>query len=129
MRSTDIGTRRLFWCLVIAGLVGLSACAGEPAPTAQLALAKQAVDEATRSGAAERAPQDLVTAREKLARADQAASAGQNTDARRLAEEAQADAQLAAARSRNAAATAVLNQAEQGNTTLQQEMQRKTNTQ
>ena len=129
MKSAGIGTRRLFWCVVTAGIVGLSACAGEPAPTAQLALAKQAVDDATRSGAAERAPQDLVTAREKLARADQAASAGQNTDARRLAEEAQADAQLAAARSRNAAATAALNQAEQGNATLQQEMQRKSNTQ
>jgi hypothetical protein len=128
MRTAKTGVRRSFPYLALPALVWLSACAGEPVPTTQLALAKQAVDEATRSGAATRDPQDLLSAREKLARADQAAGS-ENTVARRLAEEAQADAQLAAARSRTAAATAVLNQAQQGNATLQQEMQRKNNAQ
>ena len=109
---------------MIAGLLLLPACAGGEPPTTQLALAQSAVDEATRDGAAERAPQDLISAREKLARADEAAKAERYTDARRMAEEAEADARLAAAKSRSAAAAATLGSLTQGNTTLQQEIRR-----
>ncbi len=123
MNPSAINARRPFYCLSVFGLLCLSACAGEPVPTTQMAVARQAVEDAVQSGATERDPSDLVAAKEKLARADQAVSAGQNLEARRLAEEAQLDAQLAAARSRSAAAAAVLSQAQQSNATLQQETQ------
>ena len=76
----------------------LAACASTPAPREELAVARAAVDQAQASGASELAPLDLTAARQKLERANAALQAGDHLIARRLAEQAQADAQLAAAR-------------------------------
>ena len=78
-------------------LVGLSACASTPIPNEKMAVAKASVQRAEQAGAPEFAPVELAAARDKLARADKAA-ADRNADvATQLAEQANADAQLAEA--------------------------------
>ncbi|QDQ27552.1 DUF4398 domain-containing protein [Chitinimonas arctica] len=87
-----------------AGLVGvclplmLAACASQPLPNEQLAVGKSAVDAAQTAGAAEYAPLELDAAREKIARASTAQRAKHYEEARRLAAEAEVDAELARAK-------------------------------
>ena len=111
MQSNYITGRRPSWRK--AGVAGcfavlLAACASVPPPTAQLAVANAAIDNAVGAGAPEFAPVELSSARNKM---DLAATAMHREDhvlARQLAEEAQADARLAekiaqAAKARKAA--------------------------
>lgn len=78
--------------------LGLAACAGTPPPTAQMGATEQAIVNAERAGALEHAPVELQRARSKLAAADEAMRDDDRDAARRLAQEAQADAELAASR-------------------------------
>ncbi|HYD66371.1 DUF4398 domain-containing protein [Azospirillum sp.] len=85
--------------------LGLVACASDvPPPTAQLGAASQAILNAERAGAPQFAPGELQMARNKLAAADAAMRRDDRTEARRLAEQAQMDADLAAVHAQNAAA-------------------------
>ncbi|WP_448204368.1 DUF4398 domain-containing protein [Azospirillum sp. sgz302134] len=89
----------------LAMSLGLAACAGDtPPPTAQLGASAQAVQNAERAGALQYAPAEFQSAREKLGAADAAMRADERTRARRLAEEAQVEADLAAVRSQRATA-------------------------
>ncbi|CAO3415222.1 DUF4398 domain-containing protein [Azospirillum endophyticum] len=97
---------------VLSAALGMAACASDvPPPTAQLGAASQAVQEAERANALQYAPVALQSARDKLASADKAMRADERTRARRLAEEARVDAELATVTSQRAvtqqAATAV----------------------
>lgn len=84
---------------------GLVACVNDvPPPTAQMGASSQAILTAERAGAAAYAPVELQTARAKMAAADAAMRADSRTEARRLAEEAQAAADLATARTQTAMA-------------------------
>jgi hypothetical protein len=103
----------------------LSACAGTP-PKAELGAAEAAVSEADHAGAATRAPVELNNARIKLQRVQDAASRNRQEEAARLAREAEADAQLASAKSQSAAANAALTQIRQSTSTMQEEVQRQT---
>jgi chromosome segregation ATPase len=86
-------------------LLGLAACSSDvPPPTAQLGASSAAVSSAERAGALEFAPVELQTAREKLARAQDALEDERNEEARRLAEQAQVDAELAETRAQGAVA-------------------------
>lgn len=88
--------------MIGAGLVvGLAACASDPAPEAELAAAEVAVDEAEEANAPARASGPYELARDKLDRAREAAEDGENLEARRLAEQALVDAQLAEAQARS----------------------------
>ena len=87
---------RMRW---LALLAVLAACATEPAPTAELAAARAAVQQA--SPAAEYAPKELAAAQTKLGLAESALARGDNLRARRLAQEAEVDARLAWALSEN----------------------------
>ena len=83
--------------LLLCGVVGLSGCAGKP-PTetlAQLSQAELAVKQADQSKAPEYARLELYTAREQLASAQQAMQRKDYTEARRMAERALVNAQLA----------------------------------
>jgi hypothetical protein len=80
--------------LVFCGAVGLSGCAGKP-PTATLSQAELAVQQADKSKAPEYASLELHTAREQLAGAEQAMHNKDYQQARRLAERALVNAQLA----------------------------------
>ena len=72
----------------------LSGCAGKP-PTAALSQAELAVLQADKSKAPEYASLELRTAREQLAGAQQAVHNKEYTQARRLAERALVNAELA----------------------------------
>ncbi|MBK3736358.1 DUF4398 domain-containing protein [Azospirillum brasilense] len=90
---------------ILSASLGLAACAGSvPPPTAQLGASAQAIQQAERAGALEHSPAEFQSAREKLAAADAAMREDERTKARRLAEQAQADAELATVRSQRATA-------------------------
>lgn len=86
---------------LLSGLIGaglLAACATQPPATNALTASATAVDVARSAGAPEFAPAELAAARSKLERARVLAQAGRNLEAIRMAEEADADAQLARAK-------------------------------
>lgn len=86
----------------------LSGCALVETPTAELAVARSAIADAESAGAAEHAPEDIASARERLARAEARARMRHYDEAQYLAEQAEADARLAAAKSRAASAESAL---------------------
>jgi len=83
--------------LLLCGIVGLSGCASKPpaATLSQLSQAELAVKQADKSKAPEYASVELYTAREQLASAQQAMNKKDYAEARRLAERAMVNAQLA----------------------------------
>jgi hypothetical protein len=91
-----------------AVLLLLAACANpQKAPaTADVAVSRNAVQNAVAAGAPELAPQEITSARQKMLMANQALAAKDYKRARQLAMEAQADAQLAQSRATSAKATA-----------------------
>ena len=110
--------------VVAAVALGLGACATPPMPTDQLALAEQAVRDAERAGAVELAPTEMRDAREKLSAAQRAAGEREAVPARRLAEQAQVDAQLAEATARAEKSARAVSELENSLQTLQRETQR-----
>lgn len=86
--------------------LGLAACGTTSPPPADLTAAEAAVEQAGDADAAERAPEPFTLAQDKLARAREAAEQEDHTTARRLAEQAEVDARLAAATARSEIAKA-----------------------
>jgi hypothetical protein len=84
---------------VICAALALSAvgCATTPVPNEKIAVAQSSVQRAEQAGAPELAPVEMAAARDKLARAERAAADHDALPATRLAEQADADAQLAEA--------------------------------
>jgi len=80
-----------------ATVMTLAACASNPVADEKIAVAKASVQHAEGSGAPEFAPVELAAARDKLARAEQANAARKLLPAAQLADQANADAQLAEA--------------------------------
>jgi hypothetical protein len=78
----------------------LLACSSTPPPIAEVSAAQTAVTAAEQADAAQHAPGDLERARDKMLRAQAAMQEDENEAARRLAEQALADARLAEAKSR-----------------------------
>ena len=101
-RMTSFGWRA---AAVLSASLGLAACASDvPPPTAQLGASSQAILTAERAGALQHAPVEFQSAREKLAAADAAMREDERTRARRFAEQAQVDAELATVRAQRATA-------------------------
>ncbi|MES2019253.1 MAG: DUF4398 domain-containing protein [Pseudomonadota bacterium] len=94
--------------LCVAIVLALSACASaNKAPAvADVAVSKNAVDNAVSAGAADLAPAEINLAREKMMRANAALAAKDYTLARDLATQAQADAKLAQSKANSAKAQA-----------------------
>jgi hypothetical protein len=86
--------------LLLCGVLGLSGCASKPpAPVvAEMSQAGLAVQQASKSKAPDYASLELYTAREQLAAAQEAMHKKEYTQARRLAERALVNAQLAETR-------------------------------
>jgi Domain of unknown function (DUF4398) len=82
-------------CAVLA--VGTAAFAASPIPSEKIAVARASVQRAEQTGATELAPVEMAAARDKLARAEKAAADHNKRSATQLAEQADADAQLAEA--------------------------------
>jgi Domain of unknown function (DUF4398) len=96
---TSLEKRRLTAPLIIASVLALAACAEPQPPTAALRSAGDAIARAEQNGAQSVAPQPLQMAQDKLNRAHSAVNAKEMTTAERLAEQSEADANLANATS------------------------------
>lgn len=84
---------------ILTGTIATSGCSMSKPPTDTLAKAELSVRAARDASADELAPMNLKIAGEKLEKAKQAMAAKRYDDARRLAESAQVDAELAEAKS------------------------------
>jgi hypothetical protein len=104
----------------------LAACASsQKAPaTADVAVSKNAVENAVSAGASDLAPEEINTARTKMMQANQALAARNYTLARQLATEAQADARLAQSKATSAKATAAANALQEDLRVLREEVDR-----
>ena len=122
--STIIHHRLAILC-TIAAVLGLGACASEKTPaTADVAVSRAAVANATGAGAADLAPAEMQSAREKLMRANQALAAKDYKTAQDLATQASADAQLAQSKANSAKATSAADELQQSIRTLREELNR-----
>ena len=82
---------------IAAAVLAVVGCASTPIPNEKIAVAKASVQRAEQSGAPEFAPVELAAAKDKLNRAEKAASDREAQPATMLAEQAEVDAQLAEA--------------------------------
>ena len=84
----------LLTALVTTSVLALAGCAGNP-PTAQMAVATQALNAAETAGATEFAPVEMQSARKKLHDAESAEFKKDYKKAQALAEQAEWDARVA----------------------------------
>ena len=104
----------------------LAGCADKvPPPTQQVAMATQAIAQAETSGAFEFAPLELKSARDKLSQAQRAMEKEDNLKARRLADEATVDANLAEAMARSAKSRKTVEELKENIRALREEVDRK----
>ena len=103
----------------------LGACASVPVPETELATARTALEQAQNAGAPQQAPASFALAREKLNRAEAAVQQGDNVHAKRLAEQARLDAQLAQVQARSGASQRAVSELEESMRALREEMNRK----
>jgi Domain of unknown function (DUF4398) len=104
----------------------LSACASEPKPTAQLVRASTLVSQAEKDQAQRYAAADLQRARDELSSAQTAESGGEYANARRLADRAAVDADLASARASSGKAEQSADEMRRSLDTLKQQLQQNT---
>jgi hypothetical protein len=119
-------TRIGLLALTAGASIFIAGRASTPAPTEQMAVSTAALANPVSSGGPQWAPAELTTARDKLARANTALVAKDHDHARSLAEEAQADAQLAGAKARSAKARKAGDEVQEASRVLTEEMDRKT---
>ncbi|RFP15862.1 MULTISPECIES: DUF4398 domain-containing protein [unclassified Duganella] len=116
---------RLSLLCTVAAVLGLSACASDKTPaTADVAVSRAAVANATSAGAADLAPAEMQSAREKLMRANQALAAKDYKTAQDLANQASADAQLAQSKASSTKATMAADELQQSIRALREELNR-----
>jgi putative cell wall-binding protein len=108
---------------------GLGAgCATQgPVPTEQLTMARTLVEQADKANAQRYAPADLQRAHDELSSAEKAVNDRKYDDARRYAENAQVDADLASARASSGEAQRAAQEVNRSIDSLKQESERHTN--
>lgn len=109
---------------VLAAGLTLVGCASTPAPTAEIAVSKTAMASATGAGGAEFAPLEMKTAQDKLDQVDKEMAKKNYVEARRLAEEAAADAKLAESKAQAMKAAKAVEEGQQGQGALREEINR-----
>lgn len=113
-------------CLIMLLISALVGCADKvPPPAQQVNMATQAIAQAESAGAFEFAPVELKSARDKLSQAKLAMDKEENNKARRLADEAMIDANLAESKARSAKSQKVVEEIKESIRILRQEMDRK----
>ena len=110
---------------VLCGALGITGCSAHP-PEAAVAQADLALRQATESKAPIYAPSEFRAAQEKTLGAQRAMSEGEYDEARRLAEQAVIDAQLAQARANAADAQKNAQEVRSSTSALQSEANRPT---
>lgn len=113
--------------VIVGAAILMAGCASTPAPIEQMAISREAVSNATSAGGNEFAPVQLNSAIEKMNAAEQAIEKKDYVRARQLAEQAEADAQLAATMARSAKAKKAADELQESSRILRQEIQRKDN--
>ena len=105
---------------------GLAAgCATEgPPPSEEVTRARTVIEQADRAGAQRYAAADLQRAHDELSNAEKANGEGKYDEARRYAQSAEADADVATARASDGEAQRAAHEVVQGNETLRQESAR-----
>jgi hypothetical protein len=122
-------TKQVQMLCCAAMVLGLAACASDKAPaTADVAVSRAALANATSAGAADLAPAEMQSAREKLMRANQALAAKDYKTAQDLATQASADAQLAQSKANSAKATSAADELQQNIRLLRDELNRANST-
>lgn len=107
------------------GLAALGGCASTPAPTEQLAVAEAAVQRANTTSTSENSAVELKVATNKLAGARQAMASKDYELARRLAEQAEVDAEVAELRSQALRSRQAAQEAQAASRALSEEINRK----
>lgn len=116
--------------VAVATAMFMTACASTPtipAPTEQMAVSRATVNAASSAGASEFAPVQLKSAMDKMDTAERAMGAKNYDLARKMAEQAQVDAQLATAAARAAKEQKAADALQESDRVLQQELNRSTN--
>lgn len=124
---TTISTHRWYRTVIGFGLsaVMIAGCASVKPPIEQMAVSKMAVANAASAGANEFASTEMRSAQDKLDRATQAMTAEDYKTASLLAEQAEADAQLAATKARSAKARSAAAAVQEDSRVLRKELDRK----
>ena len=105
--------------------VVLAACASNAErPTAEIARANTLIEQAERAGAQRYAAAELQSARDKLQQVEAAVKDGKGDRALYLAQQASADAELAAARASKGEAERAATEVDKGTETLRKEADR-----
>jgi hypothetical protein len=116
---------RPFTVLIVAVCGLVTGCATEgPQPTEQLTKARVVIEQAEKAQAQRYAAPDLQRARDELSAAETANNKGSYDTARRYAESAAVDADLASARATAGEALRAAQEATKGNSALQHESER-----
>ena len=116
---------RLEMGALLCGLaILLPGCSSTPIPDAEIAGASAALMSAENQGATPYAPVEMDRARDKLRRAQQAMQKEDYNEAKRLADEAQADAELAQALTGKAEAEQAVREMEISIEVLREEIMR-----
>ncbi|WP_227509498.1 DUF4398 domain-containing protein [Ferrovum myxofaciens] len=110
--------------VIMGAAILVAGCASIPPPTAQMAISKTAVSNASSAGGTEYAPLQIKSAKEKLDAAEQAMVAKNYVLAKQLAEEAQVDAELAVAMARSNQAKKAADAVQEDSRALHQEIDR-----
>jgi hypothetical protein len=113
------------YALLASGVMLLAGCAGVP-PTEQIAVTKAAVAHANNTSTTQFAPVELQSAKDKLARAEQAMEKKNYELASQLADESLADAHLAEAKGETAQAQKAAKELQDANRVLREELNRQT---
>jgi Domain of unknown function (DUF4398) len=113
--------------VLLCGLAGGCATEGPP-PTEEFTRARAVIEEADKAGAQRYAAADLQRAHDELSDAEKANADGKFSDARRYAESAEVDADVATARASDGEAERAANEVAQANETLRQESGRNATT-
>lgn len=122
-----VETSRLALATAALSAALLAACASTPKPDAELAISNAAVNSALSAGAADAAPDEMRTARDKLDRARVQRDSGHNDIALALAREATVDARLAEQKALAARTRKSAEDLSQANRALADEVERKSN--
>jgi Domain of unknown function (DUF4398) len=113
--------------LLVAPILVLAACATEPPANtvAKLATARESIKQAESAGATQLAPVEMLSARDKLSRAEVASRDKHYAEASSLTDEATADANLAERKSRTLKSQRAQQDLQQSNSVLVDELSRK----
>lgn len=118
--------KHFFLASTVFAAVCLVGCAQKQVvPSSEMALAEDAVAEASSAGAYEFAPLEIEMAEDKIEQAKIAIQAKNNLEAKRLLEKAQVDAKLAESKARTAKTQKSVNELQKSIDVLREEIERK----